>query len=143
MSAENKAIIRQYIERLWAGGDISAVDQYISPNFVGRTAGMPIAEGREGFKQMLLQVQNAFSDQNYDLQDIIGEDDKVVVRWAWQGTHVGEMMGMPATGKRVGMTGTVTFQLANGMIEEWWENIDFLSMLQQLGAIPAPEQAQA
>jgi len=136
MSADNKAIVREYIEEVCVKGNLNLVDKYIAPNFVGRTVGMPVAEGREGFKQMLTGVYNAFANPQYTIEDLIAEGDKVVARWTFRGTHQQEIMGIAPTGKRVEMTGTITYRMANGQVQEWWEHIDLLGMLQQLGAIP-------
>jgi predicted ester cyclase len=136
MSADNKAIAREYIEEVWIKGNLNLVDKYIAPTFVGRTFGMPVAEGREGFKQMLTGVSNAFANPQYTIEDLIAEGNKVVVRWTFRGTHQQEIMGIAPTGKRVEMTGTTTYRMAHGQVQEWWEHIDFLGMLQQLGAIP-------
>src|SRR5437867_54234 len=132
MSEANKAIVREYINEVWAKGNLNLVDKFIAPNFVGHRVGRPAAEGREGFKQMLMSVRSAFADPQYTIEDLIAEGDKVVTRWSFRGTHQQELMGIAPTGKRVEVTGTITYRLANGQIEEWWEHIDYLGMLQQL-----------
>src|SRR5262245_28655157 len=114
MSADNKAIVREYIEEVWAKANFNLVDKFIAPNFVGRTIGMPVAEGREGFKQMLKVVSDAFSDSQLTIEDLIAEGDKVVARWTFHGTHQKEFLGIAPRGKRVEMSGTITYRMANG-----------------------------
>ncbi len=86
---------------------------------------------------MLLE---AFPDSQLPVEDQIAEGDKVVTRWTCRATHTGEFQGMPPTGKYTTMTGTTIFRIANGKLVEGWTNADMLGLLQQLGAIPAPEQ---
>ena len=62
----------------------------------------------------------------------------MVIRWTATGTHKGEMMGIPATGKQVTITGFDEFRISGGKITEMWQNYDQLGMMQQLGVIPSP-----
>jgi predicted ester cyclase len=66
-----------------------------------------------------------------------------VSRWTGRGTQQGELMGIAPTGKQVTVTGVVITRFRGGKAAEDWELIDTLGMLQQLGAVPAPEQAAA
>jgi len=75
------------------------------------------------------------------VQDLIAEADKVVDRWTQTMPHSGEFKGIPATGKQVTVTGINIVRIADGKIVELWHREDALGLLQQLGAIPVPEQA--
>jgi steroid delta-isomerase-like uncharacterized protein len=81
----------------------------------------------------------AFPDIQITIEDEIGEEDKVVIRWKMQGTHQGELMGIPATHKHMSIYGISTDRIANGQVIEHWAEFDMLGMMQQLGVIPAPE----
>jgi steroid delta-isomerase-like uncharacterized protein len=70
---------------------------------------------------------------------MIGEGDLVVVRETLSGTQESEYMGMPASGKSFSTNGVFVFRVADGKIAEFWGLADGLSMMQQLGAIPAPD----
>lgn len=76
---------------------------------------------------------------NYELiaDDIVAEADKVAVRATFRGTHKGEFFGIPATGKEVSVSLMLIYRIAGGKIVEHWVNADQLSLMQQLGAIPA------
>ena len=80
--------------------------------------------------------RGAFPDLHFTLEDVIGEGDRVVVRWTATGTHKAEVMGVPATGKRVAVTGIEVSRFADGKLAETWVNWDALGLLRQLGAIP-------
>jgi len=72
------------------------------------------------------------------LEDVISEGDKVAGRFSWSATHLGEFAGNPPTGRRVRMTGIGIVRIVNGQMAERWNVTDELSLLQQLGMIPAP-----
>ena len=79
----------------------------------------------------------AFPDWHGTVDDIIAEGDEVVNRWTGHGTHLVELMGIPATGKPVTLTGITIFRIAGNKIVEEWTQMDQLSLMQQLGVIPS------
>jgi len=84
----------------------------------------------------------AFPDLEFaDGPHVIVEGDTAATRWTAAGTHEGEMMGIPATGKRIRVEGMNFYRLANGRITDVWTQFDGISMLQQLGVMPAPATA--
>ena len=100
--------------------------------------------GIEGLKQFVSMIRSALPDLRITLEDDIAEGNKVVSRWGAQGTHQGELMGIAPTGNHVAITGITIHRIENGKIVEEWENWDALGLMQQIGAIPSPEeQAQA
>lgn len=84
--------------------------------------------------------RTAFPDLYGTIEDLIAEGDKVVTRITYRGTHQGEFMGIPPTGRPVTMTFTGINRIAGGKIAEGWVNFDALGMMQQLGVIPTPGQ---
>jgi steroid delta-isomerase-like uncharacterized protein len=74
------------------------------------------------------------------MEDVVAEEDRVVTRTTFNGTHLAEIEGIPATGKKVSMPGITIFRLDNGKIAEGWLFNDNLSLMQQLGAIPAQHE---
>jgi steroid delta-isomerase-like uncharacterized protein len=100
--------------------------------------------GIEGLKQFVSMIRSALPDLHITLEDDIAEGDKVVSRWTAQGTHQGELMGIAPTDNQVRITGITIHRIEDGKIVEEWENWDALGMMQQIGAVPSPEQqAQA
>src|SRR5215212_1831072 len=98
----------------------------------------------EGLKQFVSMIRSALPDLHITLEDDIAEGDKVVSRWRAQGTHQGELMDIAATGNEVAITGITIHRVEEGKIVEEWENWDALGLMQQIGAVPFPEeQAQA
>ena len=144
MSAEeNKAIARRADEELFDRGNLDVADELFAPNFVFHdpTSGEEW-RGPESVKQYATMMRAAFPDLHYVVEDQIAEGDKVVTRYTAGGTHQSELMGIAPTGNRVEITGTSIMRIEGGKIEEIWENYDALGMMQQLGVIPSPEQAE-
>ena len=99
---QNKAIFRRMVEEIFNRGNMSLVDEFLAPDFIEREELPPgIPPGREGVKQMTIMFRSAFPDFKATIDDMIAEGDKVVVRMTWSGTHKGEFMGIPPTGKSV------------------------------------------
>jgi predicted ester cyclase len=76
-----------------------------------------------------------FPDWKVTVDDIIAEGDKVVARATGQGTHLGEYMGIPPTGKRIKVSWIAIYRIADGKLAEHWQQIDELGLRQQLGAV--------
>ncbi len=142
MSTEqNKSLVRQFVEEVMNKGNVAAIDQLVAPNVVDHAPEVPnLPPGIEGTKQIFALYRVAFPDMRVTIDDEVAEGDRVAWRWTLTGTNTGSMMGMPATGKRVTMTGTDILRIVGGKITERWVNFDQLGMLQQLGVIPAPGQ---
>ena len=82
---------------------------------------------------------SAFPDTQMTVEDELADGDKVATRWTATGTHTGELMGIPPTGKQVTVTGMDINRLVGGKIVEHWGEFDQMGMMQQLGVVPAPE----
>ena len=140
---DNKNLIRRLFQEFWNGKNESIADELIAADSVDHVPGRPpeVPGGPEGFKLWASIVHTAFPDSHYTIDDKLAEGDKVVTRWTTQGTHRGAMMGVPATGRRVTVTAMSIDRIADGQVVESWTIFDALGMLQQIGAIPAPDQA--
>jgi steroid delta-isomerase-like uncharacterized protein len=139
MSEQNKAFVRRLIEEVIGRGNFALVEELVAADYVGHSSS-PEINTREGHKQFLVALRQAFPDLQIKIEDQIAERDKVVTRWTARGTHQGEFAGIPPTGKQVVMTGIDIDRIANGKLVECWTKSDDLSMLQQIDAIPAPAQ---
>lgn len=145
MSEENKAIARRALEEVFSGqGDLDVADELFAPDYVAHDPASPEdIRGLEGVKEFAGMYRNAFPDVRMSVEDQVAEGDKVVTRWIASGTHQGELMGISPTGNRVTVAGTSIDRIVDDKIEETWDNYDALGMMQQIGAIPSPEEAQA
>ena len=138
MSEENKALMRRELEEVWNKHNPDAVDEIYAPDLVNRSAPPGMPNDREGFKALVGINLGAFPDLKVTSDFQLAEGDKVVMRWTATGTHTGELMGIPATGKRIKMTGIGIVRVAAGKITELWIESDQMGLMQQLGVVPAP-----
>lgn len=115
------------------GGDWSAVEEIWSPDIVVHFGAADL--DRTEALALLRSAYAAFPDMRHDVHDLIAINDKVVLRGTIAATHRGDFQGIPATGNKVTMGQIVIFRIADGKIVEYWEEADFLSLMQQLGAI--------
>jgi predicted SnoaL-like aldol condensation-catalyzing enzyme len=145
MSTEqNKATAGRWFSDIIAHGQLAVADEIFAANHIIHDPHAPPGgwpNGPEGLKMVASGFGGGFSDWDITLADQIAEGDMVATRWIARATHTGPLQGMPATGKTVRVTGVNVTRFAEGKIVESWFNFDMLTLLQQLGAIPAPEQA--
>jgi steroid delta-isomerase-like uncharacterized protein len=132
---ENKSNVRRGFEAL-NQRKLAVFDEILNPDVVFHTASTTI-QGLEAYKQFLLMLFTAFPDLQFTIEDIIAEGDTVVVRYTTRGTHQGNFMGIPPTGKQGSGTGMFIDRIVNGKAIEQWGNSDTLGLLQQLGVIPS------
>jgi len=140
MSTEdNKAIVRRYRE-IHNKNQLDQLGEVLAADFVGHALlpGMPA--GLDGARMVHQAGLAAFPDAQVSTEDLLAEGDKVVERWSQTMTHTGvSMFGAPAgSGKKVQITGISIYRIANGKIVEHWSQMDVVSILQQLGVMPAP-----
>ena len=136
---QNKELVRRLIEEVFNQGNMSWADEFLAPDFVEHEELPPgIPDGREGVKQMTAMLRSAFPDFHATIDDIIAEGDKVVIRQSWTGTHRGEFMGIPPTGKRVSFGVIDIIRVDGGKFVEHWGQMDNAGLMQQLGAVPTP-----
>jgi steroid delta-isomerase-like uncharacterized protein len=143
LSETNKTVSRRFFDEVFGQGKLNVLDELIAKDHInsgpGALPGMPV--GPEGSKQLVTVYRNAFPDIRFTVDEQIAEGDKVVTRWTAHGTHKGELVGIPATGKSSTVAGIAVDRISNGKIAESWGIFDQFGMMQNLGVIPTPELA--
>ena len=136
--ADNKAQMRRFYDEVVNGGKLDMIDELSTPDLVDHEA-FPGLEGsgREGVKQFFSMMRGAFPDLQMEVHDMIAEGDKVVARVTMTGTHQGEFMGVPPTGKKISVPTIDIVRFMDGKAAEHWGATDTGSMMEQLGAVPA------
>jgi predicted ester cyclase len=142
---ENKAVLRREVEELYNHtGNLDAVEELFSPEYVSHEPTSGETRGVEGARQFATTFREAFPDLECTIEDMIAEGDKVVMRFRGSGTHEGETEAFgPPTGNQMEITGITIKRLSESKIVEAWTNFDALGMMQQLGVIAVPQQAKA
>lgn len=141
-SEMNKALVRRVFAEGANQQRLEVFDELLSPSYVNHNMPAP-KPGPEGFKQVMGMFFAAFPDIQIQLDDVIAAGDRVATRGRMRGTHRGDFMGIPATGKRVDVGYIDIWRIENGKAIENWVQLDLLGMMQQLGAVPAAGQAPA
>lgn len=134
----NKSVARRFFEEL-NQGNLAAMPEILSPNYVQNDPFFGLSSpGPEGFTQYILGFVNVFPDLQFTMTNLIADGDKVVYTWIGRGTHQGELLGVPATGKQVEVMGISFVRLVNGKFEEAHLEWDGEGLLAQLGVLTLP-----
>jgi steroid delta-isomerase-like uncharacterized protein len=132
----NKEVIRKFLEEVINQNRMERADDLVVEDFVELDPLPGQRQGREGLKQVLGMMRAAFPDIHWVVEEMVAEGDTVVSRFTWTGTHRGEFLGVPATGRSVVVKGVVIDQLAGGKMSKSRILMDSLGMMQQLGVMP-------
>ena len=139
---ENKQLLRRYYEEVLMQGRLDVLETIARRDHIEHNPFPGHAQGLDGLLQRVNTLRSAFNQQ-FTLEHVIAEGDKVAVMWTTRGTHVGEFVGMPATGRSFTIQGVDVHLLRDGRMAEHWDVVDMYSLLIQLGALPAPSGAPA
>ena len=129
-----KAVVRRLFEVINTG-DLSGVDDLLTEDYVLHYPGFP-PSGRDAFKRIVPMFRTACPDLQATLEEFVVEGDRVAARFAWTGTHLGELLGVPPTGRRVHVTGIGLYRVRDGRIAEDRVEEDLLGLLRQVGVVP-------
>jgi steroid delta-isomerase-like uncharacterized protein len=141
MSEDNKARIREFIDRVLNAGEIDATGDYFHSDVVEEVPFPGQGPGLQGLKEILTRIRHAFPDSQWSVEEQIAEGNKVLTRFTWSGTHRGEFLGIPATNRAVQVWGMVIDGFENGKVKSTRILLDALSMMQQLGVVPAAPES--
>ena len=137
MSESNKQVVRRYFEELDRLG-ASPVD-LCAPGFTFQTAGFPAVD-LAGAKQFTAMFYAAFPDASHPVDELVAQGDVVAFRCRYEGTHTGaDYMGVPASGRHYSAAGAGIVRVADGKVAEFWVSPDRMTIMQQIGAVPADE----
>ncbi|HEY1357952.1 MAG TPA: ester cyclase [Thermoleophilaceae bacterium] len=140
MSDDLKGTVQRFYDEL-NKGNLDIIDEVLSEDFVDHEEFPGLEPNREGVKQFFAMFRAAFPDLRMEADDMVAEGDRVVARLTARGTHQGDFMGMPPSGKAVEVAVYDMLRFEDGKVAEHWGLFDAMTMMQQLGAIP--EQAPA
>jgi steroid delta-isomerase-like uncharacterized protein len=138
--ARNREIGKRYVDGINAAEldpEYFATETFVYNNPQGQQTDFAGAAGT------LKYFESAFPDHHTTTYDEVVTEDRAVYRWITRGSHQGEMLGIPPSGAPIELRGMTILRIEDGKIHEVWENIDLLGLMQQMGAIPSPDQAAA
>jgi steroid delta-isomerase-like uncharacterized protein len=143
MSELNKQVVRRFLDEVINGQRFDLLPDLFDGNFVWHGGSFGETRGLEEFAAVVEPFYKAFPDLRIEVDDLFGEDDRVVARFTVKATHQGHFLGVPATGKKVKWTGQPIYRLEGGKIVEEWFAEDTFGLMQALGAFPARAEAPA
>lgn len=131
----NKNVVRSLIDALFTRGDLTAVNTYLTADFVDHDPPMGVSPDREGFRAAAEMIRTGCPDWHSDLHRLVAEGNIVVEHFTASGTHRGPLLGMPPTGRTLTLRGINIFRLQDGHVAERWGRVDDLGILSQLGVV--------
>lgn len=135
---QNKNLIRRFYDELWNPWNFAKADELLSEQIVFRGSLGSETRGRQQFCEYMRQVQRAIPDFHNAIEEVTAEDDRVVARTRYTGTHRGELFGVGPTGRAIEYAGAAFFHIGEGKITAGWVLGDLLSVLRQVGATTVP-----
>ena len=131
----NKAVVRRFYQAVDAG-DTGSVAAIFAPEWVNVDPAMPPLSGHDGARRLISMLKGGFPDFSSQIELMAAEGDRVAVRCAHRGTHLGDFLGVPATGKPVAITATGIYIVKDGKLVQNQVIFDAFGLLQQVGVVP-------
>ncbi len=136
MDDELKAKARRIWEEIFPAGDVAALADLIAVDGIDHAAAPSEAQGLEGARRAMLWLGRAFSDQRWQINNVIGEGDTVVLMCTHHARHTGDLMGISPTGREVHYDYIHVVRFQDGKVVEHWGVRDDLTLMRQLGVLP-------
>ena len=139
MTDARRRLLAEFLDAVWSRGEIDRSGEFVAANYAilhdpgdpweGRTLDLP------GFKERVRLSRAPFPDQRFDVHQMFDSEDGVAVTWLWSGTHLGDVPGFPATGRRITMSGATAYRFDDaGRLSGHWQVTDRLGVFRQLQA---------
>jgi predicted ester cyclase len=132
LAAANKELLRRFYKDVYVDWDMSLVDAVVSPRFTSHDWPDGGPTGPRAFREYYAAMRAAVPDARYEVDDLIAEDHKVVVRWRLLGTHEGSFQGIAPTGRAIALKGIAIYRVERGKLMERWVVSDLHGLLEGL-----------
>jgi steroid delta-isomerase-like uncharacterized protein len=131
-ASANKSLVRRFYKEVYVDWNMALVDQVVSPQFTSHDWPARGPTGPRAFRDYYSAIRSAVPDARYEVDDLIAEDDKVVVRWRLLGTHKGDFRGIAPTGRPIVLKGIAIYRVENGRLMERWVISDLHGLLEEI-----------
>ncbi|MFI0776799.1 flavin reductase [Streptomyces sp. NPDC021212] len=138
---DRTARIRSAWEAAWDQGRVEALDDLLSPGYVRRRGPAATPQDREQFKNSVRAIREAFPDLHTEIEEIVEDGEELAIRWRSTGSHTGDFLGVPPTGRPVEVSGATFTHFEDGRIAEEWVTWDPRQLLEALGIITTTQEA--
>jgi steroid delta-isomerase-like uncharacterized protein len=134
IAAANKALLSRFYKEVYVDWNMTLVDEVLSPRFTSHDWPDDSGTGPQVFRDYYAAIRSAVPDARYEVDDLIAEGDRVVVRWTLRGTHRGAFGGIAPTGRPIALKGIAIYRVQDGKLMERWVVSDLHGMLEEIGA---------
>jgi steroid delta-isomerase-like uncharacterized protein len=136
--AEGAKLIQEFYDEMLGKGNLDRIDEFVTDDVVDHQEGMPgQPEGKEGVAFFVNTMREAFSDIEAKMNQSLESGDMAAAQMTLTGKHTGDFMGVPASGKSFEVECMDIIRIEDGKCAEHWGVTDMLSLMQQIGAVPA------
>lgn len=130
-------LLEEFLDRVWSSGDVDQCDRFLADRYTIRHDPGDPWEGRildlTGFKERVRLSREPFPDQRFDVQHWFEDDDSMAVTWLWSATHLGDLPGIPASGRPIRISGATIYSFdSSNRITGHWQVVDRLGVFRQL-----------
>jgi steroid delta-isomerase-like uncharacterized protein len=125
---------REFVDRIQNSGELGAVDELIHPEFVDHTPFPGLTPDREGARQVFAMIRGALPDHDAVVHHMVADGDLVATYKTFTGTHEGELLGVPPTGREVTIRVMDFVRYRDGQVSEHWNIVDVAGLMAQLGS---------
>jgi len=136
MTEELKAKARRIWEEIFPNADAERLAEVIAEDSINHGARPDEPQGLAGVEQTMFWLRSVFSDQRWEIRQVIGEGELVVVYCTFHGRHTGDLMGIPPTNREVAQDYVHILRFKDGKAVEYWGLRDDMALMQQLGVLP-------
>jgi steroid delta-isomerase-like uncharacterized protein len=138
----NKELVRRFYNEVYVDWNMALVDEVVSPLFTSHDWPKGSATGPKGFRDYYAAIRSALPDARYEVDDLIAEGDKVVVRWRLLGTHKGDFRGIAASGREIALKGIAIYRIQAGKLMERWVVSDLHGVLEEIKGSSPPKTSR-
>jgi len=132
IAAANKELVRRFYKEVYVDWNMALVDQLVSPEFTSHDWPQSGPTGPRAFRDYYSAIRSAVPDARYEVDDLIAEGDRVVVRWRLLGTHEGDFRGLAPTGRPITLKGIAIYRLEANKLMERWVVSDLHGLLEEI-----------
>jgi len=136
VASVNKGLVRRFYKEVFVDWNMASVDDVVSPRFISHDWPKGGPAGPQAFRNFYAAIRRAVPDARYEIDDLIGEGDRVVVRWRMLGTHEGDFEGIAPTGRAITLKGIAIYRVQDGRLMERWVVSDLHGLLEEIHASP-------
>jgi predicted ester cyclase len=132
IATANKRLVRRFYKEVYVDWNMSLVDEVVSPQFISHDWPEGGPTGPRAFRDYYAAIRSAVPDARYEVDDLIAEGDRVVVRWRLLGTYKGDFRGISPTGRSIALKGIAIYRVEGGKLMERWVVSDLQGLLEEI-----------